>query len=125
MRAVRSRLWRECAFGIADDFLKVVQAIDDWEQMRALMRDVSDEMGFRHFAVLTHEDLRVPREGQIDLRDYPEGASARIIQEGRYRRDPIMRGCIFADSAFLWSRIGEFMLSRMFIGDLIGFGQVR
>lgn len=110
MPASRNRLWRECAFGVADDFLKSVQAIDSWEKMRLLMRDVSDDMGFRHFAILTHEDLRVPREGQVDLRDYPEGASARIISEGLYRRDPVMRGCIFADSAFLWSRIGDFML---------------
>ena len=107
MAVGKGGLWRECAFGIANDFLKTVREIDDRAQLHALMRDVSKDMGFRHFAVVTHEDLRVPREGQVDLRDYPDGASARIINEGQYRRDPVMRCCVFADSAFLWSGIGE------------------
>ncbi len=107
MPAGKRQLWRECAFGIADDFLRTVQAVDNWDRLRTVMRDVTDYMSFRHFAVLTHEDHRVPRAGQVNLQEYPEGASNRIIGEGRYRRDPVMRGSIFADGAFLWSRVGE------------------
>src|SRR3546814_11391285 len=64
-------------------------------------------MGFRYFALITHEDLREPRSGAVDLRDYAEGAVRRIIAECGYLRDPIMRGAIFADCAFLWSELRQ------------------
>lgn len=105
--AGKNQLWRECAFGIADDIVRSIRAADDWAKLGALARDFTDEMGFRYFANLTHEDLREPGPGTIDLRDYAEGAAQRIIGERRYRRDPVMRGCLFADSAFLWSELGD------------------
>jgi DNA-binding CsgD family transcriptional regulator len=107
MGAGRCKVRRNCAFGLADEFIRIVRAVEDWRQLRSVMRDVADEMGFRHFALITHEDLRSPKPGQIDLRDYPDGASSRIIDGLRYRRDPVMRGCAFADSAFIWSQLGE------------------
>jgi DNA-binding CsgD family transcriptional regulator len=105
--ARRSHLWRECAFGLADDILGMIRSADDWATLRSVARDFTDEMGFRHFAIVTHQDLRDPGPGTVDLRDYAEGATKRIIGEGRYRRDPVMRGCLFADSAFLWSELRE------------------
>lgn len=77
----------------------------DWEQLRSVVRDFSDEMGFRFFAIVTHQDLREQQPGAVDLRDYAEGAVRRIIGECGFRRDPVMRACIFADSAFLWSEL--------------------
>src|SRR3546814_20645337 len=42
---------------------------------------------------------------RVNGKQYPAGAVQRIIGECRYRRDPIVRGCIFADSAFVWSEL--------------------
>jgi DNA-binding CsgD family transcriptional regulator len=94
-------------FGLADDILRMVRAATDWNALRSITRDFSDEIRSRHFALITHEDLRTPRAGAVNLRDYSEGAERRIIGEGRYRRDPVMRGCLFADSAFLWSELRD------------------
>jgi LuxR family quorum-sensing system transcriptional regulator CciR len=94
-------------FGLADDILRSVRAATDWKALRSIARDFSDEICSRHFALITHEDLRAPRPGAVDLRDYAEGAERRIIGEARYRRDPVMRGCLFADSAFLWSELRD------------------
>lgn len=99
------RLWRECAFGLADDILRAIREARDWAGLHSVMREFSDEMGFRYFALITHQDLREAAAGVVDLRDYPEGAVRRIISEGGYRRDPVMRGALFADSAFLWSQL--------------------
>ena len=66
-------------------------------------------MGFRHYALIHHDDLRGRPPGRVDLKDYPAAITERIIGEGRYRRDPIIRGCIFADSAFLWSELSRFI----------------
>jgi hypothetical protein len=35
--------------------------------------------------------------------DYPAVIAERLIGQHRYRRAPVIRGCVFADSAFLWS----------------------
>lgn len=94
-------------FALADDILRTVRAAMDWKQLWLITRDFSDEIRSRHFALVTHEDLRSPGPGSVDLRDYAEGAERRIIGEARYRRDPVMRGCLFADSAFLWSELRD------------------
>jgi LuxR family quorum-sensing system transcriptional regulator CciR len=100
-----SRPWNRCAFGLLDDIVRAIRNTEDDAQLRALTRAFADDMGCRYFAILTHEDLRSPRPGAVDLRDYAEGATRRIVGEGRYRRDPVMRGCLFAEAAFLWSSL--------------------
>lgn len=100
-----SRLWNECAFSLLDDIVRAIRDTEDYPQLRAVTRAFADDLGCRYFAILTHEDLRSPQSGTVDLRDYAEGATHRIIAEGRYRRDPVMRGCLFAEAAFLWSNL--------------------
>lgn len=73
------------------------------EELVALMEAVTREMEFRHYALIHHDDLSIPRPDLVDLKDYPSAITERLIGQRRYRRDPVIRGCIFADSAFLWS----------------------
>lgn len=94
-----------CAFSLADDILRAIRAARDWDTLRAVTRDFTDELGFRHFALITHEDLRRPGPGAVDLRDYPIGAVQRIIGQCGYRRDPVTRGASVAETAYLWSDI--------------------
>ena len=82
------------------DELRSASTVD---QLRALMDAVTREMGFKHYALIHHDDLRISRPGLVDLKNYPPAIAERIIGQRRYRRDPVIRGCIFADSAFLWS----------------------
>lgn len=77
------------------------------DQLMALMEAVAREMGFRHYALIHHGNLRTPRPDRVDLKDYPAAITERLFSQNRYRRDPIIRGCIFADSAFLWSEISR------------------
>src|SRR3546814_11878988 len=67
------------------------------QALAALMNAVTRAMGFRHFALIHHDDLRVPRSELVDLKDYPAAITERLIGERRYRRDPVIRGCIFAE----------------------------
>lgn len=70
-----------------------------------LIEAVAREMGFRHYALIHHDDLRAQRPDRVDLKDYPPAITERLFGQHRYRRDPVIRGCIFADSAFLWSEL--------------------
>lgn len=103
------QLWRNCGFALADDMLRAIRGASDWAGLRSVARGFTDEMGFRHFALITHEDLRQPGPGAVDLRDYAEGAARRIIGERGYLRDPVIRAAIFADCAFLWSELCRFI----------------
>lgn len=69
------------------------------------MTSVSVDLGFQYFALMHHIDLRERPPDAVDLKNYPAVIADRLIGHGLYRRDPVIRGCIFADSAFIWSEL--------------------
>lgn len=79
------------------------------EELTTLMEAVTREMQFQHYALIHHDDLNSQRSDLVDLKNYPRPIIERLIEQQRYRRDPIIRGCIFADSAFLWSELPRFI----------------
>ncbi len=74
------------------------------------MDAIAQELGFRFWALIHHDDLRFPCSKRVNLMDYPAGAIHRIIDECRYRRDPIVRGSLYAGGAFVWSQINQIMI---------------
>lgn len=90
---------------LTDTVVGALRTITSREELVTLMEAVAREMGFRHYALIHHDDLRDPRPDRVDLKDYPAAITDRLFGEHRYRRDPVIRGCIFADSAFLWSEL--------------------
>lgn len=62
-------------------------------------------MDCRYYALIHHDDLRAHRPDRVDIKDYLEAITRRLINECRYRRDRVIRGCHFADSAFAWSEL--------------------
>ncbi len=103
MPSGRSRSRRLSCLALADAFIRAVRTTTTRDELAALMEAVARDMGCRHFALIHHDDLRLARSDRVDLKDYPAAITERLIGQHRYRRDPIIRGCIFADSAFLWS----------------------
>ena len=53
--------------------------------------------------MIHHEDLSTCNPLHVDIRHYPAAVADRIIGKRLDRRDPVIRGCFFADSAFVWS----------------------
>jgi len=80
-----------------------LRAVGSRLELASVMESVTRAMDFRHYALIHHDDLREARTDRVDLKDYPAAITERLIGQHRYRRDPVIRGCIFADSAFLWS----------------------
>lgn len=103
MLSDRSWSRRLSCLALADAFIRAVRTVPTQGDLAALMEAVAREMGFRHYALIHHDDLRFARPDRVDLKDYPAAITERLIGQNRYRRDPIIRGCIFADGAFLWS----------------------
>lgn len=92
---------------LADAVLSAVQATATTGELISLMEAVARDMGFRYYALIHHDDLRGPRFDRVDLKDYPLAVTERLIGQRYYRRDPVIRGCIFADSAFLWTDLDK------------------
>jgi len=75
--------------------------------LAGLLEAVARDMGFRYYALAHHDDLRVLRPDRVDLRDYPPAIIDHLVSQHRYRRDPVIRGSIFAGGAFLWSDLPD------------------
>lgn len=96
----------EC-LALIDGFISTLRSVATNDDLRLLMEAAARELGFRHWALIHHDDLRRTTEPRVNLKDYPPAIAHRLIEEGRYRCDPVIRGCVFADSAFLWSDLGS------------------
>lgn len=94
---------------LANAFIRAVRATSSTSELATLMEAVAGELGCRHYALIHHDDLRMERPDRVDIKQYPSGIVERLVGQGGYRRDPIIRGCIVADSAFLWSELQDIM----------------
>ena len=91
------------SLALTSEVVDALRAVVSHGDLCRLMDGVTRSMLFRHYALIHHDDLRNPARGLVDIKDYPSSISERLIGERRYRRDPVIRGCIFSDGAFLWS----------------------
>lgn len=92
---------------LTDGVIEALRKTSSNGDLRSLMSDVAAAMGFRYFALIHHEDLSSAPPGRVDLKEYPMAAVERLFGQRLFRRDPVIRGCIFADSAFLWSDLSR------------------
>ena len=95
------------SLALSSAIVEALRAAVTPEALAALMESITRAMDFRHYALIHHDDLRVPRTDLVDFKDYPTAIAERLIGGRRYRRDPVIRGCIFADGAFLWSDLSN------------------
>lgn len=99
--------WPPFCLGLTSAVVEALRATRTRDELITLMECVTREMRFRHYALIHHDDLRSPRPDLVDLKDYPPAVIERLVGEHRYRRDPVIRGCIFSGGAFLWSELPE------------------
>jgi LuxR family quorum-sensing system transcriptional regulator CciR len=91
------------ALALMSAVVEALRAVTTQNDLTGLMEAVTGAMEFRHYALIHHDDLRWATADLVDVKDYPSAVVDRLVGERRYRRDPVIRGCIFADGAFLWS----------------------
>src|SRR3546814_18317107 len=85
--------WSRSLFCLAltDAVIGALRAIATRDELVSLMEAIAREMGFRHYALIHHDDLRESRPDRVDLKDYPPAITERLIGQRRYRRDPVIR----------------------------------
>ena len=90
---------------LADTVIRALRKAATQGELATLMEAVTRELGCRYYALAHHDDLRGSRSDRVDIKDYPVAVTERLVGHRRYRRDPVIRGSIFADSAFLWAEL--------------------
>jgi LuxR family quorum-sensing system transcriptional regulator CciR len=85
--------------------------------LHALMQDITREMGFDHFALVHHVDLRsygafnghlLTREF-VALSDYPQAWTEQYVSNEVVNLDPVLAASQRTNVGFCWDQIGEIM----------------
>src|SRR3569623_1669556 len=92
---------------LADNIIRALRTVRTTPELTALVEAFGYDMGFRHYALVDHDGLRQPNPDRVNLKRYPASIVERLIAECRYRRDPVIRGCIYAEGAFVWSDLDQ------------------
>jgi len=103
MPTYSSRLGSGYYLALTNAVVDALRSVRTVGELTTLMEAIAREMGFRYFALIHHDDLAAHHSHLVDIKDYPSAIGERLFGQRYYRRDPIIRGCLFADSAFLWS----------------------
>jgi LuxR family quorum-sensing system transcriptional regulator CciR len=94
---------------LAAEVISSLRSIEEPGELHGLMEAITLDFGCRHFGLIHHDDLTVPRAGLVDIKDYPSVVVADLYAQGRYRRGPVFRACAVAGQAFLWSELGQLL----------------
>ena len=98
------------AVSVVDCVLRCLARAASRTDLANVMEAITRELGFRHYALIHHDDLRGDPPGRVKLVDYPAAAMERIIGQGQWRNDPVMRGCSFAQRAFSWDELPSIIM---------------
>jgi len=92
---------------LAETFLRESAKIADLGALSALMDDLASELGFRHFALIHHDDARNPSPGLVHLQNYPAYYADRYVADCLHLEDPVLHACLTTHRCFVWSQLGE------------------
>lgn len=93
--------------GLATRFMQVVQAAGERAALADAMADITRELGFDHFALSHHVDVRGGRPDAIWLHDYPEEWAAFYDEHALGVTDPVHRASHVTSVGFKWSQMGS------------------
>lgn len=86
------------------NFCAVAATIKDSQALTGLMAEITRAMGFRHFALVHHVDLK-SAAGSVHIVDYPPDWVERFQARRLYASDPIHRASHRTNVGFAWSAV--------------------
>ena len=90
---------------VAQEFVQLARAVRSEGDLYRLMEDVTFELGFRHFALIHHVDLKQNSSTTIRLHNYPESWAQKFIDDGLYAYDPVLRASLMTNVGFAWADV--------------------
>jgi LuxR family quorum-sensing system transcriptional regulator CciR len=74
-------------------------------ELRALIEDVSKELGFQYFALLHHVSLRTASGTFIRIDNYPAGWAEELVERHLAADDPVHLASARTNTGFAWSEL--------------------
>lgn len=95
-------------------FVDDVSSASTQAELRAILAEITRELGFRHFALSHHVDLRNSSEPAIRIHNYPDEWERYYDRKQLGRTDPVHRACQMTAVGFAWSQLPKMIpLTRM------------
>ena len=91
--------------GIVDKFISLARTVQTETDLFRLMEDITTEIGFHHFALINHADLRTPVPEVVKLYNYPVAWVESFIDDGLYAHDPVLVASLTSAVGFAWSDV--------------------
>lgn len=119
----RVRRRRITCLSLTDAVVRALRSVTSLDELTAMMDVITHEMGFSYFALAHHDNSLKGAASLVRLMRYPAAITDRLIGQGMYRRDPIVRGCTIAETAFLWSELPKFLTLDKREREMLDFGR--
>lgn len=95
------------AFERAEAFVRDVNGITDPEGLAEALGVITREMGFRHFALSHHVDIRRAAGAAVRLHNYPDDWAEFYDENSLGPSDPVHRASHLTSMGFAWSQIPQ------------------
>jgi len=95
------------ALTFASAFLAEIQQAAGLADVEGLLEAAASEMGFRHYAMIHHDDHRAASPGLINMNNYPPDYAAAYFGGLYHRDDPVVHACIAANACFAWCELAD------------------
>ena len=86
-------------------FVDDVSSAGTEAELRAILVDIARELGFAHFALSHHVDLRSSSEPAMRIHNYPDEWERYYDAQQFGRTDPVHRACQTTAIGFAWSQL--------------------
>ena len=103
----RAHSRRPLSLDLAQQFIERARLVMTDEQLRCLLDDISRELGFDHFALIHHVDLRQSSPSVIHIQNYPSVWAERFIHDRLFLDDPILQATLRTNVGFAWDEVSS------------------
>ncbi len=112
-------------FQQAEPFLRHVSAVRSEADLAGALSAVSRELGFRHFALTHHVDIRLAAQPAIRLHNYPSDWAEYYDRNRLGISDPVHRASHMTSVGFAWSQIPSMIALTPCDREILMLGEAR
>lgn len=95
------------SIALTQEFVDRARAVTSTRELISLMDAITNELGFRHYALIHHTDLRRSRPGIVNINNYPAVWGDYFVEQRLYRFDPVVQACFRTAVGFRWSNLSK------------------
>jgi LuxR family transcriptional regulator, quorum-sensing system regulator CciR len=109
---------------IAQTFVASCNEVKEMQELRHLISDAVEGLGFRYFAIGEHRSTS-KKGAYIDVSSYPEHWSKEYVTDQFFLDDPVIKWCNASITAFRWDELEQHMTLTKLQQEILHMGWKR